>query len=63
MAAQDLDTPYVLHIGSSDYQYSVMDYVRAYIYMGEDAKTLELVKSLYYYNKTADVYAGGENNG
>ena len=63
VAAQDLDTPYVLHIGSNDYQYSVMDYVRAYIYMGEDEKTLDLVKSLYYYNKTADVYAGGENNG
>lgn len=59
IAAADLDTPYTLSIGINDYQYSVLDYVRAClssVYV--PYATAQLVSATYWYNQAANDYLG-----
>lgn len=59
IAAADLDSVYTLKIGSSDYNYSVFDYIRRCLEK-EDANQLtqDLVASMYYYNRKAKTFFG-----
>ena len=60
VAASDLDTMYTLKIGESQYQYSVLDYVRDCLNApnAPDA-TIQLVMATYWYNQAANAYFGG----
>ena len=59
IAAADLDAAYTLKIGTNEYQYSVLDYVRECL----NAKnapytTRQLVSATYWYNQAANAYFG-----
>ena len=64
IAAPNLDTVYRLHIGSTDYSYSVLDYVRRSLSRTDESaneKTQALVTAMYYYNQKANVFFGEPN--
>ena len=55
--AADLDTDYTLKIGTDEYAYSVMNYVkRALASDKADDQVKAIATSLYHYNQAADVY-------
>lgn len=59
IAAADLDTPYTLTIGSSSYNYSVLDYVRECLDANDVShNTFMLVSATYWYNQAANAYFG-----
>lgn len=61
IAAADLDSVYTLHIGDSNYNYSVFDYVRRCLEKtgaAANEKTQALVSAMYYYNKMAKTFFG-----
>ncbi|MBQ9886976.1 MAG: hypothetical protein IJM37_08995 [Lachnospiraceae bacterium] len=59
IAAADIDTVYTLHIGTNDYNYSVMDFIKNSLSKPrteENAKTQDLLTAMYYYNQMANAY-------
>ena len=59
ISSVDLDTPYTLSIGTNDYQYSALDYVRDClnsVYV--PYATSQLVSAIYWYNQAANDYFG-----
>ena len=59
IAAAALDTSYTLTIGTSDYNFAVLDYVRECMNAPQvPYSTLELVKATYLYNQAANNYFG-----
>lgn len=59
IAAADLDTVYTLTIGSTDYRYSVLDYIRRCLESESvNQETKDLVTAAYRYNRRADAYFG-----
>ena len=59
IAAADLDTPYTLTIGTRDYEYSVLDYVRTCLgSVFVPYATAQLVSATYWYNQAANDYFG-----
>ena len=56
IAANQLDTQYVLKIGESEYRYSVMIYVKRLLDSGSDEKFIELGKATYRFNEAANTY-------
>ena len=56
IAANQLDTQYVLKIGESEYRYSVMIYVKRLLNSGSDEKFIELGKATYLFNEEANTY-------
>ena len=64
ISAAQLDKAYILHIGDTDYAYSVMDYIRIILgKTGDDANELTqaMVAAMYYYNQKANAFFGEEN--
>lgn len=59
IAAADLDTPYTLKIGESNYNYSVLDYARECLSAANAPyNTKQLVSATYWYNQAANAYFG-----
>ncbi len=59
VAAPDLDTPYTLSFNGTEYQYSVMDYVKACLLSDKVSdSTKALVAATYLYNQAANTYFG-----
>ena len=59
IAAADLDELYTLKIGDSEYQYSVLDYVRECLSSpNAPYATVQLVMATYWYNQAANAYFG-----
>lgn len=59
IAAADLDTDYTLTIGTTEYQYSAMNYVkRALLSASVDDTLKRLTTALYWYNQSANTYFG-----
>ena len=59
IAAADLDTPYTLTIGTNDYPYSALDYVRECLRsVFVPYATAQLVSATYWYNQAANGYFG-----
>ena len=59
IAAADLDTDYTLRIGTTEYKYSVMHYVKRAVQSNAVAATVKnLATALYRYNQAANAYFG-----
>ena len=63
ISAPDLDTLYTLKIGTSEYKYSVLDYVKTCLTSDDSTESLKnLSKATYRYNKAADIFFGPQYN-
>ena len=59
ISATDISSPFILKIGESEYQYSVLDYVRACLESSEVSEaTKALVAATYRYNSMANAFFG-----
>ena len=65
IAAKDLDEPYTLRIGETDYPYAALDFVRTYLEQpAEDQSPAAkaLVTAMYYYSQSANAYFDSEES-
>lgn len=58
ISAPDLNMPYTLHIGTTNYQYAVLDYIKNYLTNGTNNDTKALISAMYYYHQKAKAYFG-----
>lgn len=57
IAPVDMDTPYILKIGTTEYQYSVLNYIKACLESDKTSDNMkELVKATYLYHVAAKDY-------
>ena len=55
IAAPNIDKLYTLHIGTTDYNYSVLAYIKAILETSKSETMKKLATATYWYNKAADV--------
>ena len=58
ISAPDLNMPYTLHIGTTNYQYAVLDYIKNYLTNGTNNDTKALISAMYYYHQKAKAFFG-----